>query len=41
MTGREDVEHDPGREGGEVPDVLHPEDGSPSLLECVRPGPQA
>ena len=41
MMGREDVEHGPGGEGGEVPDGLHPGDGSPSLLECIRPEPQA
>ena len=28
-------------EGGEVLYRLHPGDGSPSLLECVRLGPQA
>ena len=27
--------------GGEFPYGLHPMDGSPSLLECVRPVPQA
>ena len=35
VPGQEDVEHDPDREGGEVPDGLL------YLLECVRPGPQA
>ena len=38
---REDMEHDPGGEGGEVPDGLHHGDGSPSLLKCVCTGPQA
>ena len=41
VPGREDVEHSTGGEGGEVPDELHPRDGSSSLLECVCPGPQA
>ena len=41
VPGQEDMEHGPGREGGEVLDRLHPRDGSLSLLECVRPGPQA
>ena len=41
VPGREDVEHDPGGEGGEVPNGLHYGDGSPYLLECVRLGPQA
>ena len=41
VPGREDVEHDPRGEGGEVPDGLYPGDGSLYLLECVRPGPQA
>ena len=41
VPGRKDVDHDTGGEGGEVPDGLHPEEGSPSLLECVRTGPQA
>ena len=38
---QEDVDHDLGREGGEVPNGLHSGDGSPSLLKCVRPVPQA
>ena len=41
VEGREDVEHDLGGEGGEVPNGLHSGDILPSLLECVRPGPQA
>ena len=41
VPGREDVEHDLGGEGGEVPNELHSGDGSPYLLECVCPGPQA
>ena len=38
---RENVEHGPGGEGGEVPHGLHPGDVSLSLLECVCPGTQA
>ena len=41
VPGREDMEHDPGGEGGEVPDGLHHGNVSPSLLKCVRTGPQA
>ena len=41
MTVQEDTENDPGGEGGEVPDRLHPGDGSSSLLECVHLEPQA
>ena len=41
VPGREDVEHDPGGEEGEVPNGLHSLDGSSSLLECIRPGPRA
>ena len=38
---QEDVEYYPGGEGGEVPDGLHPRDGSLYHLVCVRPVPQA
>ena len=31
VPGREDVEHDPGREGGVVPDGVHFRDRSSSL----------
>ena len=41
VPGQEDVEHGTGGEVGEVQDVLHPGDGSPSLLECFCPVPQA
>ena len=41
VMGREIMDHDPGGEGGEVPDRLHPGYGFMSCLECVRPGPQA
>ena len=41
MPGREDVEHDPGGEGGEFSNGLHSGDGSLSLLECVRLVPHA
>ena len=41
VPGREDVEHDMGGEGGEIPNGLYSGDGSPYLLECFRPGPQA
>ena len=41
VLGREDMEHDPGGEGGEVPDGLNSGDGSPSLWVFLRPGPQA
>ena len=39
VPGQEDVEHGPGREGGEVSKGLHSGDGSTSLLElvCLRP----
>ena len=38
---REDVENKPVGEVVEVPNGLHYGDGSPSLLGCVRLGPQA
>ena len=41
VPGQEDVGHGLGREGGEVPDVLHPRDGLLYLLECVRLVPYA
>ena len=41
VPGREDVEHDPGGEGGAVLDRLHYGNGSPSLWKCLCLGPQA
>ena len=41
VPGQEEMEYDPGGEGGEVPDRLHPGDISMYLRECVRPGPHA
>ena len=41
VLGQENMDHRPDREGGEVPDGLHPRDESPSLLECIRLGPHA
>ena len=38
---REDMEHCPVREGGEVLDRLHPRDRLLSLSKCDRPGPKA
>ena len=40
VTERDNVDHDPGGEGGEVPDRLHPGGGLQSLLECVCLRPQ-
>ena len=41
VLGWGNVDHNLGGKGGEVPNGLHTGDGSPSLLECVRTGPQA
>ena len=38
MTGREDVDHGPGRDGGKVPDGLHPREILLSLSEYDCPG---
>ena len=40
VFGREDVEHDPSREGGTVTDGLYPGYGAPSLQESFRQGPK-
>ena len=41
MLGRDDVDHAPKAKGGAVPDIVYPEDGPPSLWECLRPGSSA
>ena len=41
MPGQQDVDHAPKGKGGAVPDRLYPGDKSPSLRECLRPGPSA
>ena len=41
VPGWEDVEHGPGREGGAVPDILHPRDKLLSLYECGHLVPTA
>ena len=41
VPGWEDVEHDPGGEGGAVPDGIHSGERLPSLWKCLRRGTQA
>ena len=41
VPGREDVGHGKVREGGLVPEIIHPGDRSLSFQECGRPGPTA
>ena len=41
IPGRKDMDHGPGREGGEVPDELHPGGGLTSLLERVLLVPES